>query len=99
MDVLNNDPLMIARGQLSTLRREWNQQRKAATEIAGRISHLALDANRHLNDNNPQAAIASLEGIGNETEALRSLCDSIDALQAQMKPLQAVAWPTGRIDE
>lgn len=99
MDILNDDPLMIARGQLSTLRREWNQQRKAATEVAGRISNLALDANRHLNDNNPQAAKSSLDGIGNETAALWSLCDSIDALQAQMKPLQAVAWPTGRIDE
>ena len=99
MDILNDDPLMIARGQLSTLRREWNQQRKAATEVAGRISNLALDANRYLNDNNPQAAKSSLDDIGNETEALRSLCDSIDALQAQMKPLQSVAWPTGRIDE
>jgi len=99
MEILDNDPLMIARGQLSTLRREWNQQRKAATEIAGRISHLALDANRHLNDSDPQAAKSALEGIGHEAEAMRSLCDSIDALQAQMKPLQAVAWPTGRIDE
>jgi hypothetical protein len=99
MDVLNDDPLMIARGQLSTLRREWNQQRKTATEIAGRISNLALDANRRLNDNDPEGAISSLESIGGDAKALRSLCDSIDALQAQMKPLQAVAWPTGRIDE
>jgi len=99
MDALNDDPLMIARGQLSTLRREWNTQRKAAADIAGMISNLALEANRRLNDNNPEGAKLSLENVGNEAEALRSLCDSIDALQAEMKPLQAVAWPSGRIDE
>lgn len=99
MDVLSDHDLMIARGQLSTLRRACNEQRKIAAGIAGTISNLAIDANRRLNDENPQGAKLSLENVGNEAEALRSLCDSIDALQAQMKPLQAVAWPSGRIDE
>lgn len=99
MDVLNDDPLMIARGQLSTLRREWNQQRKIAAEKAGAISAQAIQANHDLNDGDCESAISRLERVVNETEALRSLCDSIDALQGQMKPLQAVAWPTGRIDE
>ena len=99
MDALNDDPLMIARGQLSTLRREWNQQRKLAAEKSAAISSHAIQANRDLNDGDCAGAKLCLECATNEAEALRSLCDSIDALQAQMKPLQAVAWPTGRIDE
>lgn len=99
MDVLNDDPLMIARGQLSTLRREWNQQRKAAAEKAAAISAHAIQANRDLNNGDCAGAKLCLECVVNESVAMRSLCDSIDALQGQMKPLQAVAWPTGRIDE
>lgn len=99
MDILADSNLMIARGQLSTLRREYNAQRKAASDIAGTISNLAIDANRRLNDENPAGAKKSLANVSDEVRALWSLCDSIEALQAQMKPLHAIAWPTGRIDE
>ena len=99
MEILNDTPLMIARGQLSTMRRECNAQKKAVATIAGTISNLAIDSNRRVNDDNPLGAKLSLANVENEAAALRSLCDSIDALQAQMKPLQALAWPSGKVNE
>jgi len=99
MQELNDEALMIARGKLSTLRRECNAQRKAAAEIVGKISGYALDINRQLNDMDARQAKTVLSLIPHNVAALSSLCDSIDALQTEMKPLQPIAWPTGRIDE
>lgn len=99
MDILNDDALMIARGKVSTLRRELHQQRKTAAELAAIMSRQSLLANTALNDGAPTTAIAALDAILSNCAALHSLCDSIAALQAQMKPLQAIAWPTERVDE
>lgn len=99
MQELNDEALMIARGKLSTLRREWHRQRKTAAEKATAISSLSAQANRDLNDGDCAGAKLCLECVVNESVAMRSLCDSIDALQAEMKLLQPIAWPTGRIDE
>ena len=96
---LSDTSLMIVRGQLSTLRRELHNQRKAAADIAATISNAALEANRRLNDGEPLAAKEALRTLPDQVVALSSLCDYSDALQAQMKPLHKQAWPTGRIDE
>jgi hypothetical protein len=99
MQELNDDPLMIVRGQLSTLTRERNAQRKAAAEIVSKISGFALDVNRQLNDMDAQQAKTVVSLIPDNVMALISLCNSIEALQAQIKPLLPIAWPSGRIDE